>query len=137
MLTFRITGKGFTVLLLKLMLVLILAEAEAKEVSEPQEEESENTDNSDKSNVKTEANSKQSSENKTEKPKFQFLHDVAMFHSSGLQKLRERRALMSNIGPFRRALCARRDLEMRRQLCKVDKVCWYRNVWHIFVRLNL
>lgn len=56
------------------------------------------------------------------KPEFQFLNDVAMFHSSGLQKLKERRALMSNIGPFRRALCARRDLEMRRQLCRVDKV---------------
>lgn len=56
------------------------------------------------------------------KPEFQFLNDVAMFHSSGLQKLKERRALMSNIGPFRRALCARRDLEMRRHLCRVDKV---------------
>ena len=55
-------------------------------------------------------------------PRFEFLNDVACFHSSALQKLKERKNLLSNIGPFRRALCARRDLEMRRQLCKVDKV---------------
>lgn len=60
---------------------------------------------------------------KTEKDeKFQFKHDIAMFHTSAVQKLKERRNLLSDIGPYRRALCARRDLEIRRQLCKVDKV---------------
>lgn len=54
--------------------------------------------------------------------KFSFLSDVAVFHSATLQKLKDRRKLMSDIGPFRQALCARRDLEIRRQLCKVDTV---------------
>ena len=45
-----------------------------------------------------------------------------MFHSSALRKLKERAGLLSDIGSFRRALCSRRDLEIRRQLCKVDKV---------------
>ena len=64
-------------------------------------------------------------ENKEQKEKFEFKNDIAMFHSSALQKLKERASLLSDIGPFRRALCARRDLEIRRQLCKVDKVSWY------------
>jgi hypothetical protein len=29
---------------------------------------------------------------------------------------------LSNLGPYRRALCARRDLSIRRRLCKVEKV---------------
>jgi hypothetical protein len=69
-----------------------------------------------------EPNETETTERNKNKPKFEFLHDVAMFHSSALQKLKERKNLLSNIGPFRRVLCARRDLEIRRQLCKVDKV---------------
>ena len=66
---------------------------------------------------------KQTEEKASEKTeKFEFKHDIAMFHSSAVQKLKERRNLLSDIGPYRRALCARRDLEIRRQLCKVDKV---------------
>ncbi|XP_052217681.1 zinc finger CCCH domain-containing protein 13-like isoform X2 [Dreissena polymorpha] len=73
---------------------------------------------------KAEASQSPSKQNNTgsRSSKFNFLSDVAMFHASGLQKLKERMSLMSNIGPFRRALCARKDLEMRRQLCRADKV---------------
>ncbi|XP_052104398.1 zinc finger CCCH domain-containing protein 13-like isoform X4 [Mytilus californianus] len=64
-------------------------------------------------------------EEKTEdvKPdnKFRFKSDIAVFHSSITSKNLQRKNLLRNIGPFRRALCARRDLEIRRQLCKVDK----------------
>ena len=63
----------------------------------------------------------QQTENR-EQEKFEFKHDIAMFHSSALRKLKERAGLLSDIGSFRRALCSRRDLEIRRQLCKVDKV---------------
>ena len=63
----------------------------------------------------------QKTENR-EQEKFEFKHDIAMFHSSALRKLKERAGLLSDIGSFRRALCSRRDLEIRRQLCKVDKV---------------
>ena len=54
--------------------------------------------------------------------KFKFKSDIAVFHASITSKIKERRNLLRNIGPFRRALCARRDLEIRRQLCKIDKV---------------
>ncbi|KAH3808275.1 hypothetical protein DPMN_136628, partial [Dreissena polymorpha] len=66
---------------------------------------------------KAEASQSPSKQNNTgsRSSKFNFLSDVAMFHASGLQKLKERMSLMSNIGPFRRALCARKDLEMRQQ----------------------
>ncbi len=56
------------------------------------------------------------------KPKFMFLHDVAMLHCAAARNQKMRANLLSNIGPHRRALCARRDLYMRRQLCKVGKV---------------
>lgn len=52
------------------------------------------------------------------------LHDQAFVHTSAIRKLKERRNLLSNLGPHRRALCARRDLEMRRQLCHMDKVSY-------------
>ncbi|KAK7484825.1 hypothetical protein BaRGS_00023868 [Batillaria attramentaria] len=49
-------------------------------------------------------------------------HDVPILHMSSVRQTRDRANLLRNLGPFRRALCARRDLEIRRQLCKVDKV---------------
>jgi hypothetical protein len=52
---------------------------------------------------------------------FEFLDPVADFHASLMKKLNERVTLVTNIGQYRRALCARRDLAMRRALCKVDK----------------
>ena len=54
--------------------------------------------------------------------KFEFVDSVASFHASSVKKARERLNLVSNLGPHRRALCARRDLAVRRALCKVDKV---------------
>ncbi|XP_076435763.1 uncharacterized protein LOC143275497 [Babylonia areolata] len=48
--------------------------------------------------------------------------DVPVLHMAAVRQKRERTNLLRNLGPFRRALCARRDLEIRRQLCKVDKV---------------
>ena len=56
------------------------------------------------------------------KQSFELLHDVAAFHASAVVKNRERTNLLWAVGPNRRALCARRDLEIRRQLCKLGKV---------------
>ncbi|KAL3847259.1 hypothetical protein ACJMK2_018180 [Sinanodonta woodiana] len=56
------------------------------------------------------------------KPSFGFQHDIPAFHSAALQKMKERQQLLQNVGPYRKALVARHDLEIRRQLCKVDKV---------------
>ena len=53
---------------------------------------------------------------------FEFLDGVAAFHATAVKKSEERKTLVTNIGPHRRALCARRDLAVRRTLCKVDKV---------------
>ena len=54
--------------------------------------------------------------------KFDFVDSVAAFHATAVKKSRDRQTLVSNLGPHRRALCARRDLAVRRALCKVDKV---------------
>ena len=80
-----------------------------------------------KDGEKVSESAEQTNEKKEKKEQFEFKHDIAMFHSSALHKLKERRNLLSDIGPFRRALCARKDLEIRRQLCKVDKVMYYLN----------
>ena len=77
-----------------------------------------------KDGEKVSESAEQAEEKKEKKEQFEFKHDIAMFHSSALNKLKERRNLLSDIGPFRRALCARKDLEIRRQLCKVDKVIY-------------
>ena len=53
---------------------------------------------------------------------FEFVDGVAAFHATAVKKSAERKTLVANIGPHRRALCARRDLAVRRTLCKVDKV---------------
>ena len=53
---------------------------------------------------------------------FEFVDGVAAFHATAVRKSAERKTLVANIGPHRRALCARRDLAVRRTLCKVDKV---------------
>ena len=57
-----------------------------------------------------------------EKPQFELLHDLAVMHTAALNQQRERKNLVENIGPFRRALCARRDLMIRRKLCRAGKV---------------
>ena len=51
-----------------------------------------------------------------------FESQLGAFNASSQRKLRQRRHLLSNIGPCRRALCARRDVMIRKQLGKVDKV---------------
>jgi len=53
---------------------------------------------------------------------FELLCPLAEFHASAVRRARERSELVANIGSYRRALCARRDLAVRRALCKVDKV---------------
>lgn len=53
---------------------------------------------------------------------FELQSPVAEFHASLVKRMKERAELVGNIGPYRRALCARRDLAVRRALCKVDKV---------------
>ena len=53
---------------------------------------------------------------------FEFVDSIAAFHATAVKKSQERQTLVTNIGPHRRALCARRDLAVRRTLCKVDKV---------------
>jgi len=54
--------------------------------------------------------------------KFEFVDSVAAFHATTARRSQERQTLVSNVGPHRRALCARRDLAVRRALCKVEKV---------------
>jgi|SRR6218665_1089305 len=55
--------------------------------------------------------------------KFELLDDIADFHAGLQLKSSERIGIVTNVGPYRRALCARRDLAIRRGLCKVEKVC--------------
>lgn len=55
--------------------------------------------------------------------KFELLDDIADFHAGLQLKSTERIGIVTSVGPYRRALCARRDLAIRRGLCKVDKVC--------------
>ena len=66
-----------------------------------------------------------SSLTKADAAKFKLLHSVAQFHVSLTAKRREREELLKDVGPYRRALCARRDLFMRKKLCKLDLVCIY------------
>jgi len=54
--------------------------------------------------------------------KFEFVDSIASFHATAVKKSCERQTLVASLGPHRRALCARRDLAVRRALCKVDKV---------------
>ena len=54
--------------------------------------------------------------------KFQFKNDIAALHMAMVKKAKERANLLHDVGSHRRALCSRRDLEIRRQLCQVDKV---------------
>ena len=56
------------------------------------------------------------------KQRFELSHDIAAFHATAVVKTRDRANLLWAVGPNRRALCARRDLEIRRQLCKLGKV---------------
>jgi len=63
----------------------------------------------------------ESSVPETEK-KFDFVDGIAAFHATSVKKSRDRQTLVADLGPRRRALCARRDLAVRRALCKVDKV---------------
>jgi hypothetical protein len=58
---------------------------------------------------------------KFEPGRFELLDDIADFHVSAMKRARDRVDLVTNIGPHRRALCARRDLAIRRALCKVNK----------------
>lgn len=65
--------------------------------------------------------------------KFELLDDLADFHAGLQLKSSERVGVVNNLGPYRRALCARRDLAIRRSLCKVDKVgCKFALNWYIF-----
>ncbi|XP_054724542.1 zinc finger CCCH domain-containing protein 13-like isoform X2 [Uloborus diversus] len=58
--------------------------------------------------------------NKDKKPEKKFVleHQLAAFHVAISQTKRERTNAFNNVGPYRRALCARRDLQIRKQLCK-------------------
>ncbi|XP_022095069.1 zinc finger CCCH domain-containing protein 13-like isoform X2 [Acanthaster planci] len=50
-----------------------------------------------------------------------FENQLGAFNASAQRKLRQRKQLLTDIGPCRRALCARRDVMIRKQLGKVDK----------------
>lgn len=49
------------------------------------------------------------------------LHDVANFHVTAFFKKKRQLSALRDIGPYRRALCARRDLAIRRTLCRIEK----------------
>lgn len=51
-----------------------------------------------------------------------FEHDLGAQNISAMNRRLERAGLLTNLGPCRKALCARRDLAIRRQLLKNDKV---------------
>lgn len=46
-------------------------------------------------------------------------HPVAAIQVANMEKVQLRKTLFSNVGPFRRALSARRDLAIRRHLCNL------------------
>lgn len=51
-----------------------------------------------------------------------FEHDLGALNMAALNRRVERAGLLSNLGPCCKALCARRDFTIRRQLLKNDKV---------------
>ena len=51
-----------------------------------------------------------------------FEHDLGALNIAALNRRVERAGLLSNLGPCCKALCARRDFAIRRQLLKNDKV---------------
>ena len=66
--------------------------------------------------------------------KFELLHDVAMLHVVAMESRQTRATLISDIGPHRRALCAYKDLQIRRKLCGLDSVSReyiFIHLWHI------
>lgn len=50
---------------------------------------------------------------------FKLLHPVAGIHAALVERKARRQALFSSSGPYKRALSARRDLAIRRQLCNL------------------
>lgn len=51
-----------------------------------------------------------------------FEHDLGALNMAALNRRVERAGLLSNLGPCCKALCARRDFAIRRQLLKNEKV---------------
>ncbi|XP_034236721.1 zinc finger CCCH domain-containing protein 13-like isoform X2 [Thrips palmi] len=62
---------------------------------------------------------KQENENQDKQQCFKLLHPVAGIHAALLERKARRQALFSSSGPYKRALSARRDLAIRRQLCNL------------------
>ncbi|KAJ9590107.1 hypothetical protein L9F63_016768, partial [Diploptera punctata] len=56
---------------------------------------------------------------KEEAPTLNFLHPVASIHVALRERQAKRKALFASSGPYKRALSARRDLAIRRQLCNL------------------
>lgn len=52
-----------------------------------------------------------------------FEHDLGALNMAALNRRVERAGLLRNLGPCCKALCARRDFAIRRQLLKNEKVC--------------
>ncbi|CAL1537677.1 unnamed protein product, partial [Lymnaea stagnalis] len=57
-----------------------------------------------------------------QKPEFKLYSGTSAYHKLYKAKALERSGLLANFGLFRRALTARKDLEIRRQLCRIDPV---------------
>lgn len=89
-----------------------------KQLNEEQQKEQTATEGEEATNEGGEAAAKATT---TAVEKFQFKNDIAALHMAMVKKAKERANLLHDVGPHRRALCARRDLEIRRQLCQVDK----------------
>ncbi|GIX98788.1 zinc finger CCCH domain-containing protein 13, partial [Caerostris extrusa] len=64
------------------------------------------------------ANEAAPQEEKKKEKKFVMEHPVAAFHVAISQNKLERANLFNKVGPYRRALCARRDLQIRKVLCR-------------------
>lgn len=67
--------------------------------------------------------SEENAEGTDKKKKLVMEHQIAAFHVAISQTKQERVNIFNKVGPYRRALCARRDLHIRNLLCKpVNKV---------------
>ncbi|XP_036367355.1 zinc finger CCCH domain-containing protein 13 isoform X2 [Octopus sinensis] len=92
---------------------------ETNEQGKDQPNENSTTENSTNENSTNENSTKDT--NPPEVDQFKFRNHIAALHMASVKKNKDRSNLLHDIGSHRRALCARRDLEIRRQLCQIDK----------------
>ncbi|KAK3104841.1 hypothetical protein FSP39_011419, partial [Pinctada imbricata] len=68
-----------------------------------------------------ESETQEESEKESKEEGYSLQDHMSLVQSNATTRLASQRSILQNIGTFRRGLCARKDLEIRRQLCKLDK----------------